>query len=84
MPQLFDQRYYKSLDEKKEFHIRVLETLNYIYMSSNITINNCFKQVGFDSGSQLTEDTEDDDIPLVSLFQELCLKLRLMKMPIRI
>ena len=51
MPQLFDQRYYKSLDEKKEFHIRVLETLNYIYMSSNITINNCFKQVGFDSGS---------------------------------
>lgn len=65
----------KSLDEKKEFRVTVLDAIHYIHKSwsdvSKVTINNCFKHAGFDSGSDLTEDTDDEDIPLASLFQEL-------------
>ena len=47
----------KSLDEKKEFHITVVDAIHYIHKSWNdvlkITINNCFKHAGFDSGSEL-------------------------------
>ena len=60
----------KLLDEKKEFYITVLDAFHYIHKSwndvSKITINNCFKHVILDSGSELTEDMEDEVIPLTS------------------
>ena len=60
----------KSLDEKKEFWVTVLDAIHYIHKSwndvSKITIKNCFKHARFDSCSELIEDTEDEDIPLSS------------------
>ena len=60
----------------RKFRATVLDAIHYIHKSwndvSKITINNCFKHAGFDSGSELTEDMENEDILLASLFQELC------------
>ena len=76
IPQLFDQRYDKNIrwEERVSYHSSWYNSLysqDLKWCSKNYNKYFFFKHAIFDSGSELTEDTKDKDIPLVSLFQEL-------------
>lgn len=65
------------IDQKKEFHVTVLDAIFYVYKSWNMVsttcIANCFRHAGFVGSLNIVDDEteEEDDIPLSVLMEDL-------------
>nr|XP_042913967.1 tigger transposable element-derived protein 4-like [Parasteatoda tepidariorum] len=66
-----------AIDQKKEFHVTVLDAIFYVHKSWNMVsttcIANCFRHAGFVSSLNIVDDEtdEEDDIPLSVLMEYL-------------